>query len=174
VYVALLRDPLARAVATFYGAHRQPESVATSRRTSPRLWRREAKGSFSPDHLAHAAAFAARRGHLQPLYRLEPQWVFFAPEEWADKWHAAFSPSSASADPAKEAALLDVGETAAVGPVAAATELRRLHVLVRACVCVCVCVPPPPDTMASLPYLFWLPPFAVFAHRWDFWTVSTN
>ena len=137
VYVALLRDPLARAVATFYGAHRQPESIATARRTSPRLWRRESRGSFSKEHLAHIALFAAQKGSsrrfVQALYRIEPLWVFFAPQEWADNWHEVFNPLVANEQSSSyEADSLpnEVDHLAAAGPIAAATELRRLHMLV--------------------------------------------
>ena len=56
----VLREPLARAVALFYWAHRTPEAVATSRNSSPRLWRREAPGAYSSEHREHIDAFAAQ------------------------------------------------------------------------------------------------------------------
>lgn len=77
VFVTVLREPLERAVALFYWAHRRPESIATARRSSPRLWRREVKGSFSEEHLKHCAAFADQGEGLNGVYAIAPQWALF-------------------------------------------------------------------------------------------------
>lgn len=77
VFITMLREPLERAVALFYWAHRKPESVKTAGQVSPRLWRREQKGAFCREHLAHARAFAAQNESLAALYRITPMWTSF-------------------------------------------------------------------------------------------------
>jgi len=92
IFMTLLRDPLVRAISLFYWSHSRPESVQTSRYSTPRAWRRETRGHFSKEHSEHCEVFAQQSDDINILYAISPQFEVFgrSPEEASEvlrKYH---------------------------------------------------------------------------------------